>query len=107
MSDEGIEYGEICPEAPRQDGYPMRHDIDVKHGAIGDNGYPHETFRCIHCGGVAGSNTPEEVERYHVTDMIRVGEVTEDDLSAEALEKDWIQEALSDVENRGDAGDER
>lgn len=105
MSDEGIEYGEICPEAPRQDGYPMLHDIDVKYGPIGENGYPHETLRCIHCGGVAGLNTPEEAERYHVSGMIRAGEVTEDNLSAEALEKDWIQEALSDVENEGEGDD--
>ena len=91
---------EICKEAGRPDGYPMTHEYDVVRGEIGDNGYAHETWKCAHCGKVDKEYTPEEVERLHVTDLIHAGDVTENNLSEEALEKDWVQDALAERKER-------
>lgn len=72
----------------------MPHERDIEHGEIGENGYEAETVVCIHCGEVFSERSPEEVERLHVTDMIRSGEVTPENLSDGALDKGWIVDAL-------------
>lgn len=75
----------------------MRHEWEIEHGELGDNGFHHEKMVCRHCGAVDAEWTPEEAERMHVEDAIQAGEITEENLREGALEEDWIRDALEEA----------